>query len=130
MLEPADSRARDYPEGLNTNELWSRALDITVFENAEGASRALARRVTEALRRSPDLVLGLPAGRTPVAAYAELRRLYLAGEADFSQAKAFLLDEFVGLAPSHTGSFRRFVAEHLLSAVNEVFLDRLAAAEL
>jgi glucosamine-6-phosphate deaminase len=63
-------------------------------------------------------VLGLPAGRTPVATYAELCRLYSTGEADFSRATVFLLDEFVGIAASHAGSFRRFVSEHLLSAVN------------
>jgi glucosamine-6-phosphate deaminase len=40
------------------------------------------------------------------------------GEADFSRATAFLLDEFVGLDGSHAGSFRRFVTEHLLSAIN------------
>jgi glucosamine-6-phosphate deaminase len=53
-----------------------------------------------------------------VEAYTELRRLHQAGEADFSQATAFLLDEFVGLAASHAGSFRRFITEHLLSGVN------------
>jgi glucosamine-6-phosphate deaminase len=70
------------------------------------------------MRRSPDLVLGLPAGRTPVDAYIELCRLHSAGEADFSRATAFLLDEFVGLDASHSGSFRRFLTEHLLSGIN------------
>ena len=63
-------------------------------------------------------MLGLPAGRTPVEAYTELGRLYSAGEADFSHATAFLLDEFVGLDASHAGSFRRFLTEHLLSGIN------------
>jgi glucosamine-6-phosphate deaminase len=93
-------------------------LDVTIFEDAETAGRALARRVADALRRSPDLVLGLPAGRTPVATYAELRRLHSAGKADFSRATAFLLDEFVGLPAAHAGSFRQFITRHLLSAVN------------
>jgi glucosamine-6-phosphate deaminase len=93
-------------------------LDVTIFETATDASRALARRVADTLRRSPDLVLGLPAGRTPVETYTELCRLHAAGEADFSQATAFLLDEFVGLDPSHAGSFRRFLTEHLLSGIN------------
>jgi glucosamine-6-phosphate deaminase len=74
--------------------------------------------VADALRRNPDLVLGLPAGRTPVDTYSELCRLRAMGEADFSRATAFLLDEFVGLDGSHAGSFRRFVTEHLLSAIN------------
>jgi len=93
-------------------------LDVTIFETATEASRALARRVADTLRRAPDLVLGLPAGRTPVETYTELGRLHSAGEADFSHATAFLLDEFVGLDESHAGSFRRFLTEHLLSGIN------------
>jgi glucosamine-6-phosphate deaminase len=93
-------------------------LDVTIFETATEASRALARRVADTLRRTPDLVLGLPAGRTPVETYTELGRLHSAGEADFSHATAFLLDEFVGLDASHVGSFRRFLTKHLLSGIN------------
>lgn len=50
--------------------------------------------------------------------YTELGRLHSAGEADFSHATAFLLDEFVGLDASHAGSFRRFLTEHLLLGIN------------
>jgi len=53
-----------------------------------------------------------------VETYTELGRLHSAGEADFSHATAFLLDEFVGLDESHAGSFRRFLTEHLLSGIN------------
>ena len=93
-------------------------MDVTIFESATEASRALARRVAGALHLLPDLVIGLPAGRTPVETYTELCRLHSLGEADFSRATAFLLDEFVGLDASQSGSFRRFVDEHLLSGVN------------
>ena len=93
-------------------------MDVTIFETATEASRALARRVADTLRRTPDLVLGLPAGRTPVETYTEICRLHSAGEADFSAATAFLLDEFVGLDSSQAGSFRRFLTEHLLSGIN------------
>lgn len=95
-----------------------RTLDVTIFESAGEASRALARRVADALQRAPDLVLGLPAGRTPVDAYTELSRLHSEGEVDFARATAFLLDEFVGLDSSQVGSFRRFLTEHLLSGIN------------
>jgi glucosamine-6-phosphate deaminase len=47
-----------------------------------------------------------------------LCRLHSAGEADFSQATAFILDEFVGLDSFHAGNFRRFITEHLLNGVN------------
>jgi glucosamine-6-phosphate deaminase len=93
-------------------------LDVTIFENTGDAGRALARRVADALRRTPDLVIGLPAGRTPGEAYTELCRLHSAGEVDFARATAFVLDEFLGLDGSQPGSFRRFITEHLLSGIN------------
>jgi glucosamine-6-phosphate deaminase len=53
-----------------------------------------------------------------VAAYAELRRLHAAGEADFAQATTFNLDEFAGIPPSHQGSFRLFMEHHLFEGIN------------
>jgi glucosamine-6-phosphate deaminase len=93
-------------------------LDVTIFETAGEASRAVAQHVADSLARTPELVLGLPAGRTPIETYRELCRLHSEGEADFSRATAFLLDEFVGLDAFHSGSFRRFLTEHLLTGVN------------
>src|SRR5688572_18702722 len=79
---------------------------------------AAALRVAAALRERPDLVLGVPAGRTPVGLYDELARRCAAGEIDFSRVTAFALDEFVGLDRTDSGSFHRFFAEHLLTRVN------------
>ena len=93
-------------------------MDVSIFDDAGHASRTLAGRVAELLQRQPSLVIGLPAGRTPVETYTELCRLHAAGEADFSQATVFLLDEFLGIEASHSGSFRRFLGEHLLSGIN------------
>jgi len=93
-------------------------VDIRIFDTPADAAAAVARRVADALAERPALVLGLPAGRTPVAAYAELRRLHAAGRADFSRAVTFSLDEFAGIPSSHPGSFRTFIESHLLSAVN------------
>lgn len=93
-------------------------MDVIILDSAVEASRAVARRVADSLRRTSDLVVGLPAGRTPVETYTELCRLHALGEANFAHATAFLLDEFVGLAPSQPGSFRRFLTEHLLSKIN------------
>jgi len=93
-------------------------VDVTIFETAGEAGRALAHRVVHALQRDPALVLGLPAGRTPIDTYAELVRLHSAGQVSFSNATAFLLDEFVGLDASQPGSFRRFLTEHLLWGID------------
>jgi len=107
-------------------------LIVRTFESADQAAVALADRVKEAIARKPDLVLGLPAGRSPVGAYAALRRLYGQGQVDFSRVTTFNLDEFAGIDSGHPGSFRRFMEEHLFGGVNANparvrFLDGAAA---
>lgn len=93
-------------------------MDIRVFDTPEETAAALARRVARALADKPSLVLALPTGRTPVATYAELRRLHAAGEADFARATTFNLDEFAGIPASHPGSFRTFMERHLFQGIN------------
>jgi glucosamine-6-phosphate deaminase len=93
-------------------------MDIRIFPTPAEAARALAARIAAALRDDPDLVLGLPTGKSPVATYQELRRLHTLGEADFSRAQTFNLDEFAGVEAAHPGSFRRFMDDHLFSGVN------------
>jgi glucosamine-6-phosphate deaminase len=93
-------------------------VNIRIFDAPDQVAAALGGRVVDALRAKPDLVLGLPTGRTPVAMYAELRRLSEEGKADFSRAVTFNLDEFAGVHPSHPGSFRQYMEKHLFQAVN------------
>ena len=93
-------------------------MNIRIFDAPGQVAAALARRVADALREKADLVLGLPTGRTPIAMYAELRRLHQEGEVDFSRAATFNLDEFAGVAPSHPGSFRQYMQTHLFQFVN------------
>lgn len=89
-----------------------------VFDSPADLARAVARRIADAISERPGLVLGLAAGRTPVAAYAELARLAADGHLDLSRCATFNLDEFVGVGPSHAGSFRRFMERHVFSQVN------------
>lgn len=92
-------------------------VQLRIFEDADAAAQALAGCLAEVIRDRPAIVLGLPTGRSPVAAYAELRRMSDAGEVDFSGVSTFNLDEFAGVEPTHPGSFRRFMEEHLFSRV-------------
>lgn len=90
---------------------------VMVFRNADAVARALAARIAAAVAARPAIVLGLPTGRTPVALYRELGALHRKG-ADFSGVTTFNLDEFLGLPPSHPGSYRSFMEEHLFKFVN------------
>jgi len=87
---------------------------IRCFDSSQEAAAALAARVVDAVSARPDLVLGLPAGRTMLPVYAELTRLHQAGSFDASLLRVFDVDEFVGVASGGPGSFRRFLERHLL----------------
>ena len=50
-------------------------MKVLTFDSADAAATALATRVARAVHDCPQLVIGLPAGRTMIPVYAALRRL-------------------------------------------------------
>ena len=76
---------------------------------------ALAADVFEAVvRRKPAAVLGLATGSTPLPAYQELIRRFLAGVGpSYDAVTCFNLDEYVGLAAGHEQSYRATIAREL-----------------
>lgn len=112
-----------------------RSPRVLIFPDARAVARELAARVGRALAETPDLVLGLPTGRTPLLLYEELVALHAAGRADFSRVRTFNLDEFLGIPPGHPGSYRAFMRRYLFDHVNADpsrtnFLDGAAADPL
>lgn len=93
-------------------------MDIRVFDGEGQVARAVADRISAAIRATPALVIGLPTGRTPLGTYEQLRSLHAAGAADFSRVSTFNLDEFVGLGTRDPGSFRFYMTRKLFEAVN------------
>lgn len=64
---------------------------------------------------NPELVLGLPTGRTPLAFYRELRER---SGLDWSKVRTFNLDEFVGVSADDPGSYRAFMQGQLFDHVS------------
>jgi glucosamine-6-phosphate deaminase len=93
-------------------------MKLTVYPTERAAAGALARQIAARVAAKPDLVLGLPTGRTPIPLYTEIIALFKAGQIDLSCVTTFNLDEFVGVAPDDEGSYHRFMREHLFAHVN------------
>ncbi len=93
-------------------------MKIRIFRTEEQLADALARCVVQHLQEQPALVLGLPTGRTPLPLYRALVARHAKGESDYSKVTTFNLDEFVGIEPSHPGSYRSYMSEHLFRHVN------------
>lgn len=93
-------------------------MNVRVFASEQEAATACAAHLAAAVRARPELVLGLPTGRSPINVYKELAALHGRGELDLSRATTFNLDEFLGLPPDDPASFRAYMERHLFQHVN------------
>jgi len=89
-------------------------MQIERLPDAQAVATRAADLVAETLRRKPEAVLLLPAGRTPVPLYAELVRRGRERTLDLSRARLFQLDELVGVSSTDRRGFHAFFLEHLV----------------
>lgn len=92
-------------------------MDVFICKNSEEASRMAGQQIVKQIKSNPSLVLGLATGSTPLALYRELIQACKGGT-DFSRVRTFNLDEYVGLAPEHPQSYRKFMNDNLFSHLN------------
>lgn len=92
-------------------------MEVIIQPDARRAARLAGAFIAQALRRKPDLVLGLATGSTPLLLYEDLIRRHREG-LDFSRVTTFNLDEYLGLPASHPASYRHFMDTHLFRHVN------------
>lgn len=83
-------------------------------EVADIGADAICRLLADAV----NPVLGLATGSSPLPTYGELIRRHRAGDANFANASAFLLDEYVGLPADHPEAYRTFIERELTTQVD------------
>lgn len=93
-------------------------MEIIIQQTPDEASAYAARLMARLLRGRPGTVLGLATGSTPLRLYRELIRLHSEADLDFSHAKSFNLDEYIGLASDHAASYRFFMQENFFQHIN------------
>ena len=91
---------------------------VIVCEDADAASRKAASIFADAIISKPDIVLGMATGGTPVGMYRELAKMHRDDGLDFSRVSTFNLDEYIGLSPTHSQSYRAFMQETLFDHIN------------
>jgi glucosamine-6-phosphate isomerase len=89
-----------------------------IVADADEAGRVVADAVCRLLAERPDAVLGLATGSSPLPSYRELVRRHEAGQVSFRRARAFLLDEYVGLPPGHPQAYRSVIERELTGALD------------
>lgn len=107
-------------------------MKVRVFDDEERAGEAAAEEVAALVAARAEATLGLPTGRTPLPLYRALILRHREGGLELRQVRTFNLDEFVGVSPYGTSSFRAYMERHLFTQVdlmpsNIHFLDGQAS---
>ncbi len=89
-------------------------MEVVILPSVEAVGRVAADVVERTLTTVDEPVLGLATGGTPRPLYAELARRHRDEGLSFAAARAFLLDEYVGLPPEHPASYRSFLLHELV----------------
>jgi glucosamine-6-phosphate deaminase len=92
-------------------------MEVVILASADEAARAAARVIARLVAKKRNAVLGLATGRTQEPVYAELVRLHRDEGLDFRAVTTFNLDEYVGIAADHPGSYRRYMQDHFFRHV-------------
>jgi glucosamine-6-phosphate deaminase len=95
-------------------------MEVVILADAKEIGCVAADAIAALLERKPDAVLGLATGSSPLAIYDELAARYEAGEISFRQARAFTLDEYVGLPADHPQRYRTVIEDVFVSRVDFV----------
>ena len=84
-------------------------MEVIIVDSPQDAAPIVAEAYTQLLTGKPDAVLGLATGSTPLGVYEELVRRHREEGLSFARARAFLLDEYVGLPADHPERYRAFI---------------------
>ncbi|MFD2796737.1 glucosamine-6-phosphate deaminase [Promicromonospora vindobonensis] len=89
-----------------------------VIAPAGELARLAADAVQELLVARPGAVLGLATGSSPLAVYDELARRHAEEGLSFARARAFMLDEYVGLPAAHPERYRTVIEKEFAARVD------------
>jgi len=93
-------------------------MEVVIRPTTQSAVNLTAQLIADALRAKPNMVLGLATGRTMEAVYARLAEMYRKEHLDFSLARSFNLDEYIGLGPENKNSYRYYMNTQLFDHIN------------
>lgn len=93
-------------------------MEVIIVERPQDAAPIVADACSRLLEADPSAVLGLATGSTPLPVYAELVRRHREEGLSFARARAFLLDEYVGLAADHPERYRAVIERDLTGQID------------
>ncbi len=110
------------PSGLCVHAQGGERLPVTVFQQADEASQAVAQEIAQLIKARSSAhqscVLGLATGSTPLGVYRELVRLHRIEALSFRDVVTFNLDEYFPISHEASQSYHRYMWENFFSQVD------------
>lgn len=109
-------------------------MEIIIEKTLEELATIAADAISEVYAENPAAVLGVATGSSPLPIYQELSRRVKAGSLSLAKAKAFQLDEYVGLPADHPETYHNFIRREFADITdidsNQVFGEDGLAEDL
>lgn len=93
-------------------------MEVVISTTPNEAGRLAAEIIQELLGRQPAAVLGVATGSSPLIIYEELGRRVTQGALSLAKARAFMLDEYVGLPADHPQRYRNVITAEFIDKVD------------
>ena len=93
-------------------------MQIVIQPTAQDNASLVADSIEQLLASHQTPVLGLATGSSPLPVYQELVRRHVEQGLSFAHARAFLLDEYVGLPAGHPESYREVIRTEFTGLVD------------
>ena len=93
-------------------------MEVVISTTPDEAGKLAADAIEELLRRRPDAVLGVATGSSPLIIYDELGRRVAQVSLSLARARAFMLDEYVGLPADHPQRYRNVIRDEFVDKVD------------
>ena len=93
-------------------------MEVVISATAAEAGKLAADAISALVRRRPEAVLGVATGSSPLIIYDELGRRVAEGSLSLAKARAFMLDEYVGLPAEHPQRYRNVIRGEFVDKVD------------
>ena len=93
-------------------------MEIVIQRSEDDIAAVVSDAIEVLVTKNPKPVLGLATGSSPLPVYRELIRRHRENGLSFSHVRAFLLDEYVGLAAGHPESYREVIRRDFTGQVD------------
>ncbi|MEG0501857.1 MAG: glucosamine-6-phosphate deaminase [Cellulosilyticaceae bacterium] len=93
-------------------------MQVFITKNYDEMSEKGAQIISELIKQTPYVKLGLATGGTPVGMYNELISMYKKGEVSFKEVATYNLDEYYPIEKTNDQSYDYFMKENLFNHID------------